>query len=112
MICGSFAGPVLLMRRAPFFPALPRRSRYGRSGWRAPVPCEELYFITKINELLAEYPALGARYKPINIRVVELEGDLDYPSKLDRSGAMIERLMRNGQERAAWFFDGRSLWPR
>ncbi|MQW90692.1 patatin-like phospholipase family protein [Sinorhizobium saheli] len=72
----------------------------------------ELYFITKINELLAEYPSLGARYKPINIRVVELEGDLDYPSKLDRSSPMIERLLRNGEERAAWFFDGRSLWPR
>ncbi|MEY9832838.1 patatin-like phospholipase family protein [Sinorhizobium fredii] len=73
---------------------------------------QELLFITKINELLAEHPSLGARYKPIAIRVVELEGDLDYPSKLDRSGATIERLMRNGQERAAWFFDGRSLWPR
>ncbi|MEZ0000340.1 NTE family protein [Sinorhizobium fredii] len=73
---------------------------------------QELFFITKINELLAEHPSLGARYKPIAIRVVELEGDLDYPSKLDRSGAIIERLMRNGQERAAWFFDDRSLWPR
>jgi NTE family protein len=73
---------------------------------------QELFFITKINELLAEHPSFGARYKPITIRVVELEGNLDYPSKLDRSGAMIERLMRNGQERAAWFFDGRSLWPR
>ncbi|AFL50559.1 NTE family protein [Sinorhizobium fredii] len=73
---------------------------------------QELYFITKINELLAEYPSLGARYKTINIRVVELEGDLDYPSKLDRSRSMIERLLLNGQERAAWFFDGRSLWPR
>jgi NTE family protein len=73
---------------------------------------QELYFITKINELLAECPSLDARYKPITIRVVELDGDLDYPSKLDRSSQMIERLMRNGEERAAWFFDGRSLWPR
>ncbi|ULJ74422.1 hypothetical protein [Rhizobium gallicum] len=45
-------------------------------------------------------------------RVVELEGDLDYSSKLDRSSSMIERLLLMGQERAAWFFDGRSLWPR
>ncbi|MBB4189599.1 putative acylesterase/phospholipase RssA [Sinorhizobium terangae] len=75
-------------------------------------PSQELYFITKINELLAEHPALGARYKPINIRVVELEDDLNYPSKLDRSSPVIERLLRNGQERAAWFFDDRSLWPR
>ena len=69
-------------------------------------------FITKINELLAQHPSLRARYKPINIRVVELEDDLDYPSKLDRSSPTIERLLRMGQERAPWFFEGGSLWPR
>ncbi|MCA1368649.1 patatin-like phospholipase family protein [Bradyrhizobium sp. BRP14] len=73
---------------------------------------QELFFITRINELLAQHPSLGARYKPINIRVVELEGELDYPSKLDRSRPMIERLLQMGQERAGWFFDGRSRWPR
>ncbi len=36
---------------------------------------QELFFIAKINELLAEQPSLGGRYKPINIRVVELDGD-------------------------------------
>jgi len=65
---------------------------------------QELFFITRINELLAQHPSLGARYKPINIRVVELEGELDYPSKLDRSRPMIERLLQMGQERAGWFF--------
>lgn len=73
---------------------------------------QELHFIAKINELLAEHPSLAARYKPINIRLVELDGDLDYPSKLDRSSAMIERLLLDGEERAGWFFDDRSLWPR
>ncbi|APG95533.1 patatin (plasmid) [Sinorhizobium americanum] len=72
---------------------------------------QELYFIAKINELLVEYPSLGARYKPITIRAVELEADLDYASKLDRSSATIEPLLRTGQERAEWFFDSRSLWP-
>lgn len=28
---------------------------------------QELFFITKINELLAQHPSLRARYKPINI---------------------------------------------
>ncbi|WFU92041.1 patatin-like phospholipase family protein (plasmid) [Rhizobium sp. CC1099] len=73
---------------------------------------QELFFITKINELLAQHPSLRERYQPINIRVVELEDDLDYPSKLDRSSPMIERLLRMGQERAPWFFEGGSLWPR
>ncbi|ASY59196.1 hypothetical protein [Sinorhizobium sp. CCBAU 05631] len=56
--------------------------------------------------------SLGELYKPIKIRVVELEGDLDYASKLDRFSATIQRLLRDGQERAEWSFDSRSLWPR
>jgi NTE family protein len=73
---------------------------------------QELYFIQKVNALLAEHEALAARYKPIEIRVVELDLELDYPSKLDRSGELIQRLMRHGEARAAWFFDHRSEWPR
>lgn len=72
---------------------------------------QELYFVDKINRLLEKHGSLGEHYKPIRIRVVELGiRDLDYPSKLDRTGAFIERLMRNGEERAAWFFEDRSLW--
>ncbi len=44
--------------------------------------------------------------------MVELGLALDYPSKLDRSGPLIERLLQHGHERADWFFDRRSLWPR
>jgi NTE family protein len=74
---------------------------------------QELYFVTTVNKLLAEHAGLAARYKPIDIRVVDLGiDDLDYPSKLDRSPEFIETLMRNGEERAAWFFDERSAWPR
>ncbi len=74
---------------------------------------QELYFVDKINQLLKEHASLEHPYKPICIRVVELGiPELDYPSKLDRTGAFIERLMRHGEERAAWFFDERSLWPR
>jgi NTE family protein len=73
---------------------------------------QELYLVAKINELVAEHPTLAARYKRIAIRVVELGLDLDYPSKLDRSGALIERLLQHGRERAPWFFDARSTWPR
>lgn len=74
---------------------------------------QELYFVDKINQLLERHTALGAKYKRIQVRVVELgAGELDYPSKLDRSSALIEKLLDTGKERAEWFFDGRSEWPR
>jgi NTE family protein len=74
---------------------------------------QELYFVDKVNALLREHPTLKARYQPIRIRVVEMGlADLDYSSKLDRSSAAIDRLFRHGCERAGWFFDECSAWPR
>jgi NTE family protein len=80
---------------------------------------QELYFTTRINALLAKDKSLGERYKPITVRLVEMQldrsdypGPLDYASKLDRNPALIHALMRKGRERAAWFFDARSAWPR
>lgn len=74
---------------------------------------QELHFIQTVNRLLAEHESLAARYKPIDIRVVELgEPGLDYASKLDRSRAQIDRLMRDGEAQAEQFFDQRSAWPR
>ncbi len=74
---------------------------------------QELFFIGKMNELLQKHGSLAKKYQPIGVRVVELGiRDLDYPSKLDRSEDLIERLLRNGEERAEWFFDHRSEWPR
>jgi NTE family protein len=74
---------------------------------------QELYFIDRINRLLADHATLRARYKHITIRIVELGlTDLDYPSKLDRSAGLIDRLIADGKRRAAWFFSPKSLWPR
>src|SRR3954453_19998961 len=74
---------------------------------------QELYFISKINDLRRAYPVLAERYQEIKIRVVELDiEDLDYPSKLDRSRELIRHLLHRGEERAEWFFDQRSEWPR
>jgi NTE family protein len=73
---------------------------------------QELYFIDRINRLLAEHTTLRTRYKRIAIRVVELGlTDLDYPSKLDRSAALIDRLIAEGKTRAQLFFSRKSLWP-
>jgi NTE family protein len=74
---------------------------------------QELFFVDKINQLLERHEVLAAKYKKIQVRVVELDGEeLDYPSKLDRGSDLIEKLLDVGRERAAWFFDSRSNWPR
>jgi NTE family protein len=74
---------------------------------------QELYFVQKINQLLEGHGALGARYKSIRVRLVELGAEgLDYPSKLDRTSTFIEHLIATGRDRADWFFDERSNWPR
>jgi NTE family protein len=80
---------------------------------------QELYFTDRINALLTEHKALAKRYKPIKVRVVQIHvdprdypGALDYASKFDRNPALIHALMRSGRERAEWFFDARSDWPR
>ena len=74
---------------------------------------QELYFVDKINRMIDSHNALVSDYKRIRIRVVELAAEgLDYPSKLDRGGVFIEQLLDAGRQRADWFFDARSEWPR
>jgi NTE family protein len=74
---------------------------------------QELYFIDRINRLVREHDSVRARYKHIGIRVVELGlTGLDYPSKLDRRGEFIERLIDDGKSRAEAFFSSSSIWPR
>jgi NTE family protein len=74
---------------------------------------QELNFVDKINHLLERHEILSAKYKRIKVRVVELDGEqLDYPSKLDRGIDLIEKLLDTGSDRAEWFFDSRSTWPR
>ncbi len=73
---------------------------------------QELYFVEKINELLGQHPTLAERYAPIQVRIVELDLPLDYPSKLDRSSAFIQELVLDGRRHAGRFFEPDSLWPR
>jgi NTE family protein len=85
---------------------------------------QELYFVDRINKLIEDQAlekkvverqgaAQRPKYTKIELRVVEMEVEgLDYASKLDRTSAFIERLIEAGRERAEWFFDARSHWPR
>jgi NTE family protein len=74
---------------------------------------QELYFISKMNELLERHASLRDEYRPIRIRVVDLDAALlDYPSKLERRARFVEQLLDAGAERAEWFFDAGSEWPR
>jgi NTE family protein len=71
----------------------------------------ELDFIESINRLVEKYPMLRERegLKTIAVRIIELGLDLDYPSKLDRGGEHIGRLLGHGEMEAARFFDDSSL---
>lgn len=60
----------------------------------------ELWAIRKFNALRREVPALAARYAHVELREIELDLPLDYPSKLDRSPTLLARLMERGEERA------------
>jgi len=73
---------------------------------------QELYFIERVNQLRSRHGTLQAKYKHIVIRVVELALELDSASKLDRNAELIGELLEHGRQRAALFFDDRSLWPR
>ena len=74
---------------------------------------QELYFIDRINQLRAKHQPLRAKYKHIDIHIVELGlPRLDQPSKIDRSKAHIERLIDDGKTKAELFFSSTSLWPR
>ncbi|UFN47021.1 patatin-like phospholipase family protein [Roseomonas sp. OT10] len=69
----------------------------------------ELYLIDKINRLRAEFPVLATRYDPVTVREIALDIALDYPSKLDRSPALLQRLMARGAEKAEAFLSDVSL---
>lgn len=74
---------------------------------------QELYFIDRINQLRAKHHPLRAKYKHIDIRIVELGlPGLDHASKIDRRKAHIERLIDDGKTKAELFFLPTSLWPR
>jgi NTE family protein len=66
---------------------------------------QELYHIRKVNELIRKGVVQGAKYKPVTIRIIALDEELAVESKLDRSPAFIERMLRTGEDKASAFLD-------
>lgn len=69
---------------------------------------QELFFIAKINQLLAqgafEGPDYqGRAYRHIEVRTILLDRNLRLPSKVDRSPALIEALLEEGRKQARTF---------
>jgi NTE family protein len=64
---------------------------------------QEVYFIERINQLIATGVISDANYKHVTIRRLMMQRSLDYASKLDRSPSFIQDLIANGEERARAF---------
>jgi NTE family protein len=67
---------------------------------------QELFFINKINELVAS-GALTGKYREISVGKIVMDRDLDYASKLDRSPGFIADLIAHGEEAATAFLASR-----
>jgi NTE family protein len=64
---------------------------------------QEIYFIEKINDFVRKKLFVDSKYKPIQVHRIKMLRDLDYASKLDRSPAFIQDLIRYGEMEAAQF---------
>jgi NTE family protein len=65
---------------------------------------QEKHMIESINDLIAEKIITHERYKPIDLREIELDMDLDVHSKLNRDPDFLERLMTRGESKASDFW--------
>ncbi len=64
---------------------------------------QEIASIQMINGLLARKELTGSRCCPVKIRRIQMDCDLNYASKLERSPEFIESLMAKGVEQALEF---------
>lgn len=66
---------------------------------------QELFVIQKINRLLAAYPVLHDRYRPVTVREIVLPLQLNSVSKMRRSRQHIESLFEIGRQSASEFIE-------
>ncbi|SEP10106.1 NTE family protein [Halogranum amylolyticum] len=65
---------------------------------------QEKHMIEAINDLIDEGVIDDERYKPIELREIDLDMELDLESKLDRSPDFLEDLMERGEAKASAFW--------
>jgi len=64
---------------------------------------QEIYFIKKVNEWVAEGSLSGTKHEVIDIKWIEMLRDLDAESKLNRDPEFIRGMMDYGEEQAETF---------
>lgn len=64
---------------------------------------QELFFVEQTNDWLAKGWLNAGHFKPVKVRQISLNRDLDYASKLDRSPNFINSLMEDGRQHGADF---------
>jgi NTE family protein len=66
---------------------------------------QEIYFIEKINQWVAEGVLSGTKHEVIEVKWIEMLWDLDSESKLDRDPQFIQSMMAYGEDRAEAFLN-------
>lgn len=68
---------------------------------------QEIYFIEKVNEWVAEGVLSGTKHKIIEVKWIEMLLELDSESKLNRDPQFIQGLMAYGEDQADAFLNGK-----
>ncbi|HEX3035372.1 MAG TPA: patatin-like phospholipase family protein [Thermodesulfobacteriota bacterium] len=68
---------------------------------------QEIDFIKTVNKWLKEGSLSNGKYKHIEVRAIEMNRDLHYTSKLDRSPSFIQEMMDYGESQAEDFLEKR-----
>ncbi|KAB2919195.1 MAG: hypothetical protein F9K30_17515 [Dechloromonas sp.] len=64
---------------------------------------QEVFFVEQTNRWLAKGMLPAEHFKPVKVRRIPLELELDYPSKLDRQPAFIDDLLAEGRRAGSQF---------
>lgn len=67
---------------------------------------QEIRMIKRINQLLEEGSLNNPAYRPIRVRHIPVELELNYLSKVDRDPGFLDRLMEHGRSQAQRFLSG------
>jgi NTE family protein len=67
---------------------------------------QEIYFIEKVNEWVAEGVLSETKHKVIEVKWIEMLRDLDSESKLNRDPQFIQGMIAYGEDQAEVFLNG------